>query len=347
MTIPPFSQPSPEPDIQMTPLAANTESAAPARTILPAQKRNFFGGLWRIVRGDRKVAIGLSIIVFFILLAIIGPFLDQRDPNDLVGPTALPPSAQYWLGTTSTGQDVFAQLMAGTRTSVLWGIVTGIAVMVVSVLIGLTAGYMGGLVDDIITLFINIFLLLPGFPLALILASMLPFKGMFTISLVLVVTGWSFNARVLRAQTLSLRNHDFVEAARTCGESTWRIIFFEVLPNELSIVAGSLLGTIIYAIMAAVGLQFLGLGRSGDVSWGTILFWAQNADSLGQGYWWWIFPPGLCVAIFALGLTLLNFGIDEISNPSLRNETRKKSKANRLWTRISTHLLPTNTTTSQ
>ena len=328
MNTPPLSQPSPEPDTQAPMLAA---SGVPIASLsLPEQRQNSLGSLWKIVQRDRKVAIGLSIIAFFVLLALVGPFLAQRDPNDLVGPTSVPPSSQYWLGTTSTGQDVFAQLMYGTRTSVLWGVLTGLAVMVVSVLIGVTAGYMGGLVDEVVTLIINIFLLLPGFPLALIMASLLPVKGMFPISIVLVITGWSFNARVLRAQTLSLRNRDFVEASRTSGESIWRIIFVEVLPNELSIVAGSLLGTIIYAIMAAVGLQFLGLGRSDDVSWGTILFWAQTSDSLGQGYWWWIFPPGLCVALFALGLTLLNFGIDEISNPSLRNESSRKSVVKRL-----------------
>jgi len=279
--------------------------------------------IWRLISSNRKVAVGASIITFFLLVAIFGPMFVHQDPNAFVGAPLDPPSAAHVLGTTQTGQDVFVQLIVGTRNSVFWGFLTGLATTAVSVFIGLIAGYMGGAVDDILTLIINIFLLIPGFPLALILATLLPFRGLATVSIVLVITGWSFNARVLRAQTMSLRDRDFVEAARTTGEFPLRVIFFEVLPNEISIVAVCMMGTIIYAITAAVGLQFLGLGKSTDVSWGTILYWAQNNDALFLGAWWWFVPPGLCVALMAAALSLVNFGIDEIANPRLRSEGKR------------------------
>jgi peptide/nickel transport system permease protein len=172
----------------------------------------------------------------------------------------------------------------------------------------------------VISFLTNIFLLIPFFPLALILAAFFPFKGLVTVSIVLIITGWPWNARVLRAQTLSLRNRDFVEAARSSGEYTWRIIFFEIMPNEISIIMANLIGAITYAITAAVGLQYIGLGKATDVSWGTILYLAQNGDALFLGAWWWIIPAGLCVALVAAGLSLINFGVDEVANPKLRIE---------------------------
>ncbi len=282
--------------------------------------------IWRLIQMNRKVAVGLSIISVFLFVALFGPLLTQQDPNALAASPLTPPSADHWLGTTQTGQDVFAQLMYGTRSSVLWGFFTGIVVTIISVMVGLIAGYVGGVVDEIISLFINIFLLIPGFPLAVVLASLLPFRGLITVSLVLVVTGWSFNARVLRAQTMTLRSRDFVQAARMTGEHPWRIIFFEILPNEIALVAVGTMGTIIYAIVAAAGLEFLGLGRSTDISWGTMLYWAQNNDALFLGAWWWVVPPGLCIALLAAALTLVNFGIDEVANPRLRNERSPKKR---------------------
>jgi peptide/nickel transport system permease protein len=283
---------------------------------------------WRIVTVNRKVTIGFFIIVFFVLVSIFGPLLVHQDPNALSNETLMPPSAQHWLGTTQTGQDVFAQLVYGTQSSIFWGFLTGVAVTIISLVIGLAAGYFGGVVDDIISLFTNIFILIPGLPLALVLAAFFPFKGLITVSLVIIITGWPWNARVIRAQTLSMRNRDFVESARANGENIWRILFSEILPNEISIIMAGLIGAVISAIVTSVGLQFIGLGKATDVTWGTMLYLAQNGDALFLGAWWWIIPPGLCVAFVAAALSLINYGVDEVANPKLRSEPQpKKVKA--------------------
>jgi peptide/nickel transport system permease protein len=271
-----------------------------------------------------KVAIGLGIVGFFLLVAILGPLIIHQDPTALSSAVLQPPSSAHWLGTTQTGQDVFSQVVVGTRTSMLLGIGTGLMATIISVIVGLIAGYCGGLIDDMLSLVINIFLVVPAIPLAIIIAAYFPFRGPLPIAIIVTITGWAWGARVLRAQTLSLRRREFVEAARASGETTLRIIFAEILPNEIAVVAAGLVGTMIYAILAQVGLEFLGLGDVTTVSWGTIFYWAQNNEALLLGAWWWFLAPGLCVALLGAGLAFINFGIDELANPRLRKERRAK-----------------------
>src|SRR5216683_364192 len=179
-------------------------------------------------------------------------------------------------------------------------------------------------VDVLLSLVTNVFLVLPTLPLAILLAAFLPNKGPLAIGFVLVITGWSWGARVLRSQTLTLRNRDCVEAARASGESTWRIIFYEILPNQTSIVAAQFFGTVIYVILAETALEYLGLGDITAATWGNMLFSASNNSALLLGAWWWFLPPGLCIAILGAALTFVNFGIDEISNPRLRKESKPR-----------------------
>jgi peptide/nickel transport system permease protein len=235
------------------------------------------------------------------------------------------PSPAHWLGTTSYGQDVLAQVVIGARISVALGFTTGVITTIISVIVGLVSGYYGGTVDEGLSVVSNVFLVLPTLPLAIVLTSFLPYKGPLTIGFVLTITGWSWGARVLRAQTLSLRNREFVVAAKAAGEPAWRIIFFEIFPNEIGVVVAQLLGTIIYVILAEAGLEFLGLGDLGSVSWGTMLYWAGNNDALLVGSWWWFVPPGLCIAVLGAGLAFINFGIDEIANPRLRTIKAERS----------------------
>ncbi|HVU68033.1 MAG TPA: ABC transporter permease [Ktedonobacteraceae bacterium] len=291
----------------------------------PGPAGGFGGVLWRIFTMNRKASVGISIVLFFVIVALIGPIFLRTDPSELTNDILVSPSSAHWLGTTLTGQDIFSQLIAGTRVSILWGFATGLFVTAVSVVVGLVAGYMGGIVDDILTLLINIFLVLPGFPLAVVMAAYVPVKGPLTVALVIAITSWAYQARVLRAQTLSMRNRDFVESARSNGESVLRIIFFEIFPNEIAIVAAGFVGTAIYVILAAAGLEFLGLGDVTVIDWGTMFYWAQNNDALLQGAWWWFVAPGACVALLGAGLALINFGIDEVANPRLRAE-KKLSK---------------------
>src|SRR5436190_4559581 len=275
---------------------------------------------WRMMRENPKMLVGVCIVASFILLALIGPLFVHIDPNGITRETLLPPSATHWLGTTQNGQDVLIQLIVGTRSSVLWGIASGLAVTILSISIGLSSGYFGGAVDDVLSMLTNIFLVIPGLPLSIVLAAFLPWKGSLTVALVITVTSWAWGARVLRAQTLSMRSREFVESARMSGEYTWRIIFVEILLNEIAIVASGFIGTMLYVILASAGLEFLGLGDATNVTWGSMFFWAQNSDALFLGAWWWFVAPGLCIAALGAGLALINFGIDEIANPKLRSE---------------------------
>lgn len=267
------------------------------------------------IRRDRKATIGAVLLGFFTLLAIFGPLL-AADPDALVGVPLSPPSAEHWLGTTGQGQDVFAQLVHGTRLSLIIGVSVGLCVVLVGALVGIAAGYFGGRVDAVLSLFFNVFLVIPGLPLAIVIAAYLP-SGPLTLGLVLVVTGWAWNARVLRAQALSQRRQDFVAAALVAGEPSWRIIVREILPTMTSLLMAQVIGSTVYAIGAQVGLEFLGLGDVSTVTWGTILYWAQNDSALLTGAWWTFAPAGLCVALVGFGLTMLNSGFDEITNPRL------------------------------
>jgi len=278
--------------------------------------------IWRAMTVSRKVAVGSVIVGFFIVVGLIGPFFLTADPNTTSSLFLNAPSLSHLLGTTVVGQDIFSQLVAGTRTSVFWGLGTGLLVTLLSVVVGLVSGYFGGWIDDVLTLLTNVSLVLPALPLAIVLAAYFP-RGPLTIALVIVFTNWAWQARVLRAQTLSMRNREFVTATRAVGEKTWRIIFLEILPNEIAIVAASFITTTIQVLLAVAALEFLGFGDNRAVSWGTMLYDAQTGSALFQAAWWWFAPPGLCIALLGAGLALLNFGIDEVADPRLRQLKRR------------------------
>ena len=286
------------------------------------------------ITSNPKIAAGVGVVAFFVLIALAAPLLTPYDPNASVVTGSLPPSSAHILGTTGLGQDMFAQIVYGARISLLVGFSAAIGSTVLQVFFGLSSAYFGGIVDDVLSLIINVFLVLPGLPLTIVLASLASAnaanKNEFVIALVLLFTSWSYGARVLRAQTLSLKEREFVTAARASGESSLRIIFAEILPNEVALVASTFVGTFVYAVGAEVALEFLGLGNTSQASWGEILYWAQNNGALIVGKWWQFVPAGLCIAVLCAGLTFINFGIDELANPRLRNERkfipRKKMK---------------------
>lgn len=286
-----------------------------------------------LVLENRKAAIGLTIVVFFVLVGLIGPFFVPYDPSQIgVGDTMARPSAQHWLGTTRLGQDIFSQLVVGTRNSLLVGLAVGIFSTVIAIIIGMTAGYLGGWIDDLLMLFTNVFLILPFFPLAIVAASYAQafnLKGITVIVIVLTLTGWAWAARVKRSQTLSLRGKDFVQAARVSGEPWPRIILFEIMPNMAALVAASFIFSVIFAVLGEAGLEFIGLGDINAVTWGTILYWAQNNQALLLAAWYWFIPPGLCIGLFAVGLTLLQYAIDEMTNPRLKAQRIPKKRGAR------------------
>lgn len=281
-----------------------------------------------------KIVVGLSLMVGFLLLAIIGPVIAPFDPGRSLSTTngvPQPPSGAHWLGTTQVQQDIFSQLLAGGRSTILVAFLSGIVATILSVVIGVAAGYLGGLADDLLSMLANFFLVLPALPLLIVVFGFLPSSSGsndLLIGLIISVTGWAWGARVLRAQTLSLRNRDYVESARITGERTWRIIGSEILPNLVPIVASSFLFTVLYAVGTYTAMAFLGLVNPEHWSWGAMLFWAQSSNAEISGYWWWYLPPGLAVAFLGTALALLNFGIDEFINPRLRAAglTRKRVK---------------------
>ena len=266
-----------------------------------------------------KAVIGLVIMGIFILMALFAPLIAPNDPNKYVGLPHQPPSSEYWLGTTGQGQDVFSQLVWGSRISLLIGFSVGILSTILGLVIGMLSGYIPGVVDGVLNMFTNVFLLIPGLPLLIALASFLP-QGMLTVMLVLTFTGWAWPARVFRSQVLSLREKDFVSASVVSGEGVQRIVFSEILPNMLSLVMSSLFGAVIYTIGADAGLAFLGFENVNIVSWGTMLYWASNSSALLQEAWWTFLPPGLCIALVSFATTMLIYAMDEVTNPRLRSE---------------------------
>jgi peptide/nickel transport system permease protein len=273
-----------------------------------------------------KIVAGLLILAFFVVLELFGPLLVGADPTKTHSVGLAGPSAAHWLGTTQSGQDVLAQVVYGARISMGVGVLSAVIATALSIVVGLVGGYVGGVVDEVLSLITNIFLVLPALPLVIVLAGYLPSRGVMSVAAVIAVTGWAWGARVLRAQTLTLRGRDYVQAAKAGGERPWRIVFAEILPVEFPVIATSFLATVLAAILAEAGLSFLGLANLSTVSWGTMLYFAQNNQALLVGAWWWFIPPGLCIALIGAGLGLLNFGIDEIANPRLRTVLPKRAR---------------------
>jgi len=265
-----------------------------------------------------KLVTGIVLIVIFVVMGILGPFIAPYDPSALGSAPLAAPSLAHWLGTTQTGQDVLSQLLVGTQQTLIIGLLAGAIATALSAIVGIAGGFLGGAADETLSLITNVFLVLPALPLLIVLTGYLPSAGPVAIAVVISLTGWAWGARVMRAQTLSLRKRDYIEAARIAGDSSWRIILFEILPNQRAILASSFLFTVLFAILTQVGLAFLGLVDVSQWSWGVMLYWAQQGDALGAGAYWWFIPPGLCVALLGTGLALANFGLDEYINPRLR-----------------------------
>lgn len=268
-----------------------------------------------------KVIAGLVILGIFALLAVIGPWIAPYSPNDTNFALAAPPSAAHLLGTTQLGQDVLSQLLVGARATLVVSFVAGLIATLLSMVIGVTAGYVGGPTDEGLSLMSNVFLAIPGLPLLIVIDSYLSpsnRSNSLVIGAVIALTGWAWGARVLRALTLSLRNRDFIEASRIVGERRSRIIFVEVVPNLFAVLASGFLFTVLYAVGAYIALAYLGLTSTAIWNWGTMLYWASTNNAVIADQWWWFLPPGICVALVGMGLALLNFGIDEFINPRLR-----------------------------
>lgn len=292
------------------------EADEPQRRGLARYMPRWLAILWE----NNKSRAGLVLLAIFVLSAIFAPLITPFDPSMSVGMPNEKPSSEHWLGTTQAGEDVYSKLIYGSRVSLTVGLFAGALVTIIGVIIGLTAGYVGGIVDDILSFFINLMMVIPTLPLIITVAAYSPVKGLLPIVVILGVTGWAWGARTKRAQVLSLRERDFITAAVFAGEPTWRIILRDIMPNMTSLIVAAFIGAAAGAIGAEAGLQFIGVGDLTSNSWGTMLYWANNSGAMLTGQWAWLVAPGLALALLMTALTLINFGIDALSNPHLREE---------------------------
>jgi peptide/nickel transport system permease protein len=268
-----------------------------------------------------KSRTGLVIVAFMVIVALIAPLISVAHPNDFdITATRQAPSWHHFFGTTDQGSDVFSQVVVGARRSLLLGAIAGALATVVAAILGVTAAYLGGIVDEVVNVFTNVFLTIPPIPLLVVISAYLKNRGLGTMAVALALVLWAFEARILRGQALSLRNRDFVQAAKAAGESTWRIVLGELMPNMISRIAGAFVLVFYIALLVDAGLEFLGLGDMTKTSWGVTLYWAQTNSTVLQGEWWPFFFPGAALALTVLGLVLILAGIDEVSNPRLRTE---------------------------
>jgi peptide/nickel transport system permease protein len=292
--------------------------AAPPRHV--GRRLRVPGWLVLLLRNPKSCT-GIAMVGFIVIIALIAPLISVAHPNDFnLLAARQSPSWNHLFGTTDQGSDIFSQVVLGARRSLLLGAAAGVLATGVAAILGITAAYSGGIVDDVVNFLINVFLTIPPIPLLVVVSGYLKDRGMMTMIVVLAVVLWAFEARILRGQALSLKSRDFIVAAKAAGESTRRIVFGELVPNMISRIAAAFVLVFYIALLTDAGLEFLGLGDMTKTSWGVTLYWAQTNSTVLQGEWWPFFFPGAALAFTVLGLVLLLAGIDEVSNPRLRTE---------------------------
>jgi peptide/nickel transport system permease protein len=298
----------------------------PVEGISGPQRRGGLNRITKAIRTNRKATIGVVLMAVFIFVALFPGLLAHQDPNTISNHVFAHPSATHWLGTDNLGRDVYAQVIDGTRNVVVLAIAVGILTTALATLIGVAAAYLGGLWDSVLNFVTDVLLVIPIFPLLIIIGAYLPNAGNNVLIVVLTFTGWSYTARQLRSQAQSMRSRDFLLAARVRGERSLYVIVVEILPNMTSLLLASFLNNALYAVLAGSGLQFIGLGNSSNVSWGTTLYWAQQNNALGSGLYAWAIVPGACIALLGAAFAFINYAFDEIGNPALRPLTAAKAR---------------------
>ena len=307
---------------QLEPTALDLPLLSPKRGIRLGRIR--LPGWIALLLRNRKSRTGLLIVVFVILVAIISPLISVAHPNDFnLLAARQSPSWHHLFGTTDQGSDVFSQVVVGARRSLLLGALAGAIATALAAVLGITAAYAGGVVDELVNLLTNVFLTIPPIPLLVVVSAYLKARGLVTMAIVIAAVLWAFEARILRGQALSLKSRDFVLAAKSAGESTWRIVFGELMPNMISRIAAAFVLVFYISLLVDAGLEFLGLGDLQATSWGVTVYWAQVNSTVLQGEWWPFVFPSLALGLTVLGLVLILTGIDEVSNPRLRVERRR------------------------
>jgi peptide/nickel transport system permease protein len=284
------------------------------------------------VRAVNTIALVASVLFYawgepmFVLVAVFPWLIANDNPNADAFKPRLGVSTAHLLGTTAYGQDMWAQLVWGTRNVIIIAFTAGLATTFIAVMVGVAAAYLGGVWDGALGVLTDVLLVIPLFPLLIVIAAYANGGGTLVLIFVITVTSWSYTARQLRSQALSLRRRDFLEAARVRGERPLYIIVVEVIPTMTSLIVACFLTNALYAVLFASSLQFIGLGDPNTVSWGTMLYWAQNNAALQTGQPLWAIAPGACIAALGAAFALLNYAFDEIGNPALRPLRRNRVK---------------------
>jgi peptide/nickel transport system permease protein len=292
--------------------AAPVVTAAPVTSMRAGREALYFA------RRNRKLVAGLTVVLLFLVVAIVGPLLTDHGPNEYVGPPAQRPSSQYWFGTTMFGQDVFAQFTHGLRSTFLVGLLGGGLAAFIGMLIGFTAGYRGGVVDEVLNMITNVVLVIPTLAVLLVIATYLRVRGVIPEAVFIGLFSWPWVARAIRAQTFSLRSRDFVDLARLSGASGRKIILREIAPNMSSYLFMTFILLFGGAVLIAATLDFIGLGPTEGISLGLMMNNAVLWSALPLGMWWWFVPPGLGITVIVGSLYIMNVGLDEVFNPKLR-----------------------------
>ena len=285
-----------------------------------ARRRRTLRGFWHVYRKSPMGMIGLVLLVVFVLLALAAPLLVS--PEDLKVGTSPglpfePPSLEFPLGTDDFGRSVLDLVLYGSRISLLVGFAATVVTMVLGTAVGIAGGYYGGRIDTVMNAFTNWFLVIPWIPLAIVLASILG-KSLFNTILVIGITSWAGTARLVRADTLSVKERPYVERARALGSSNWHLVSRHILPNVMPVIFANTVLTVALSILAETTLALLGLGDPSSTSWGGIIFESFDAGALSAGLWWWLIPPGVCICLVTLAFTMCGYALDEVLNPRIR-----------------------------
>jgi peptide/nickel transport system permease protein len=306
-------------------LTVGTQAAPPPaprdpKKIRWLRRRRALSGFWRVYRQSRMGMVGLILLAAFILLALAAPLFVSPEDLGVSDPPGLPlqpPSAEFPLGTEYFGRSVLDLVIYGSRISLLVGFAATVMTMTVGATVGIIGGYYGGKTDSLMNALTNWFLVIPWIPLAIVLASILG-RSLFNTILVIGVTSWAGTARLVRADTLSVKERPYVERARALGASNWHLVSRHILPNVMPVIFANTVLTVALSILAETTLSLLGLGDPSSTSWGGIIFDAFDAGALTAGLWWWLIPPGVCICLVTLAFTMCGYALDEVLNPKIR-----------------------------
>jgi peptide/nickel transport system permease protein len=268
---------------------------------------------------NMKLTVGLGMVLAVILFGYVGPiFVDMALTEVGSSTLSLPPSSEHLLGTDAQGRDMLAWLIEATPASLRVGLLAGALGVLFGVVIALVGGYFGGIVDNVLRTFTDVMLTIPSLLVLIILAAAVRVVSLEMMALIIATFAWMGPARVIRAQVLTLRERSFIELAKLSGESNMNIIFKELMPNLMPYVLAAFVGSLLGSILAATGLEFLGLGPANISTLGNILFWQDFYNALIRGMYWWWGPPIVIFVLLFTGLFLASMGLDEWANPRLK-----------------------------